>query len=105
MTLVCRPTPFVRFIHTSEHCSKQLMYRMARFLNAVAFLPLALCQRTRPKRYLVENVHSKNYLSLLAQGAKNGNCFPPAGGAAYIPSSKDRGLWPRFGKSPGDVAE
>jgi hypothetical protein len=41
-----------------------------------------------PKRYVVENVHSKNYLSLLAQGAKNGNCSPPAGGAAYIPRSK-----------------
>lgn len=27
------------------HCSKQLMYRKARLVNAVAFLPLALCQR------------------------------------------------------------
>jgi len=51
-----------------------------------------------PKRYLVKNVHSKNYLSLLAQSAKNGNCFPEASGSAYIPRSKDRCLSPRFGK-------
>ena len=47
MTPVCRPTPTVRFMSMSEHSSKQLMHYMARFLNAVAFLPLVLCQGTR----------------------------------------------------------
>ena len=30
MTQVCRPTPFVRFMHRSETSSKQLLYRLAR---------------------------------------------------------------------------
>ena len=47
MTLVCRPTPFVRFIHTSEQSSEQLMYHMARLLNAVVFLPTAQGRGTR----------------------------------------------------------
>src|SRR5260221_6980730 len=47
MTLVCRPTPFVRFIHTSEQSSEQLMYRMARVLNTVLFFPMALRRGTR----------------------------------------------------------
>jgi hypothetical protein len=47
MTQVYRPTPTVRFMHMSElSLKKQLMSRMARLLNLVAFLPLVLRQRT-----------------------------------------------------------
>ena len=47
MTLVCRPTPIVRFMHRSgETSSKQLLYRMARLVNSVVLLPTALCRGT-----------------------------------------------------------
>jgi hypothetical protein len=54
MTLVCRPTPFVRFMHSSETSSKQLLYRMARLWNTVAFLPLTLRQRTHRNAILLK---------------------------------------------------
>jgi hypothetical protein len=50
MTLVCRPTPFVRFMHTSEQSSKQLVTRMARFWNTVVFFTTALRRGTRETR-------------------------------------------------------
>ena len=50
-----------------------------------------------PKGYLVENVQ-KNYVRILVQGAKNGECFPPAGGAASIPRSLRPGKFAQSGK-------
>jgi hypothetical protein len=47
MTRVCRPTPLVRFMPMSEHCSKQLMHCMARCVHAVVFLPMIFCHGTR----------------------------------------------------------
>jgi hypothetical protein len=105
MTLVCRPTPFVRFIHKSRALLNTTDVSYGTIFERGSIFTSGPVPENPPKRFLVENVHSKNYLSLLAQGAKNGNCFPPAGSAAYIPGSNDRGLSPRFGKSPGDVAE
>ncbi len=66
MTPVCRPTPIVRFMHTSEQGSKQLMYRMARLWNTVAFLPLALRQRTHRNAMLLKTCKRTTYLFFLS---------------------------------------
>ncbi len=66
MTQVCRPTPFVRFMHRSETSSKQLLFRMARLVNSVAFLPLALCQRTHRNAMLLKTCKRTVYLFLLS---------------------------------------
>jgi len=76
MTLVCRPTPFVRFMHASEQSSQQLAYRMAQFWSTVVFFPTALrrgtqrnaiqlktCTRTTQTFFCtVEKTERKDYL-------------------------------------------
>jgi hypothetical protein len=48
MSQVCRPTPAVRFMHTSElSLIQQLISCMVRLTNTVVFLPTALCCGTR----------------------------------------------------------
>jgi hypothetical protein len=73
----------------------QLMYRLARLTKTVVFLPTALRCGTRRNAFSFETC-KKNYIALLAQGAKNGKCFPEASGAASIPSPKGQGFTPRF---------
>jgi hypothetical protein len=97
MTLVCRPTPTVRFMPMSEQSSKQLMHCMARFLNAVAFLPLALRQGTRRNAIWLQTC--KRTVESLAQDRTNVQCFSARPcGAASIPAHECGGFTPRFGK-------
>jgi hypothetical protein len=65
MTLVCRPTPTVQFMHRSEASSKQLLSRMARLLNSVAFLPLALRRGTHRNAILLKTCRRTGYLFFL----------------------------------------
>jgi hypothetical protein len=57
MTLVCRPTPIVRFMHRSETSSKQLLDRMARLRKHGSVFTHDPSSWKPPKHYLVENVH------------------------------------------------
>ena len=97
MTPVCRPTPSVRFMPMSETWLTATHALHGTILELGSIFTPGPKLANPPKRSLVAHVQ-KNYLPLLAQGAKNGNCFPPTGGAAYILRSKDRGLSPRSGK-------
>ena len=54
LTPVCRPTPLVRFMHSSETSSKQLLYRMARLWNTGAFFPLTRSPRTHRNALLLK---------------------------------------------------
>jgi hypothetical protein len=56
MTLVCRPTLIVRFMHRGETSSTQLLYRMARLVNAVVLLPTALCRGTAKTLFSLQRV-------------------------------------------------
>src|SRR5258708_3601846 len=69
MTPVCRPTPFVRFMHSSETSSQQLLYRMARLWNTGAFLPLTLRQRTHRNALLLQTCERTTQVFFL-RGAK-----------------------------------
>ncbi len=67
MTLVCRPTQLVRFMHMSETSSKQLMYP--------------------PKHYSIVRVQ-KNYSAILLSREKaerHERQVLPAGSAAFTP--------------------
>ncbi len=76
MTPVCRPTPFVRFMHSSETSSKQLLYRMARLWNTGAFLPLTLHQRTHRNALLLQTCKRTTQVFFL-RGAKVEMLSPP----------------------------
>jgi hypothetical protein len=93
MTQVCRPTPLVRFMHRSETSSKQLLYRMARAPNSVAFLPMTLCHGThRNAIWLKTCKRTDGSLSLVRTHV---NHHLPAGSAAFIPTHECGGLPPR----------
>jgi hypothetical protein len=84
LTLVCRPTPIVRFMHTSELALKQLVYRMAhRTLVTLLLLLTGTIYRGTPKQYSLVRVQ-KNYSHILFLHEKSGNVLP-AGSAAFIP--------------------
>jgi hypothetical protein len=98
MTQVCRPTPTVRFMHRSETSSKQLLYRMARLVNSVAFIPLALGQRTHRNAMLLKTCKRTTSPFFLSY-EKWKRCSARLGSAAFIPRRERRGLSPRFGKA------
>ena len=94
MTLVCRPTPSVRFMHRSEHCSKQLLSRMARLLEHGRVFPHGPAPWNPSKRDLVENVQ-KNYSGILLHGWKSGNEQSACGWRAFHPLSYKLGAFRR----------
>ena len=64
MTLVCRPTPSVRFMHRSETCAQATSVSHGQLLNAVAFLPQAPRLRTRRNAMLLKVCKRTTYLFL-----------------------------------------
>jgi hypothetical protein len=99
MTLVCRPTPFVRFMHRSEHCSKQLLSRMARLHNSVVFLPTALRRGTRRNAIRLKTCKRTPQVFFYMR-AKAEISSPPVGGAPFIPSVRPPGAFRRgYGKT------
>ena len=97
MTLVCRPTPVVRFMPMSEQSSKQLMHCMARCVHAVVLLPMTLSHGTR--RDTIQLATCKRTLStfFLSQTKVDMKGLS-ADSAASIPRAKAQGLTPRIGK-------
>jgi hypothetical protein len=101
MTLVCRPTPFVRFMHRSELTLKATsVSHGTQNVGTLLLLPSGTIYRRTPKQYSVVRVQ-KNYFSLLFVQEKSGSAVHvlPAGSAAFIPRREHRGLSPRFGKA------
>jgi hypothetical protein len=68
MTQVCRPTPFVRFMHASELAltATGVSHGTTRGARS-CFSPRPYAVEREPKRDSVENVH-KNYSDILLYG-------------------------------------
>jgi hypothetical protein len=96
MTLVCRPTPRVRFMPMSEQSSKQLMHRMARCVNAVVLLPMTLCHGTRRNTLQFATCKRTTYTFFVSHKRVEMKGLPD-GSAAFIPIVEARGLSPRIG--------
>ena len=65
MTLVCRPTPFVRFMPMSETWLKATHALHGAILEHGSIFTPGPLPGNPPKRYLVENVHKNSQLILV----------------------------------------
>jgi len=99
MTQVCRPTPLVRFMHTSElSLRQQLVSRMARLPNTVVFLPTALHRGTHRNAIWFET-YKRTTDAFFCRGEKTEMKALPDGSTVFILVDKFRSESPRFGKS------
>ena len=89
MTLVCRPTPFVRFMHRSEQGSKQLLSRMARLWNMVVFFPTAIHRGTHRNAIQLKTC-KRTPQGFFCMSGKAEMSSPPVGGAPFIPSARSQ---------------
>jgi hypothetical protein len=71
MTLVCRPTPIVRFMHMSETWLKATHVSHGTTFELGSIFTSGPAPGNQPKCYTVENVQ-KNYIPILALDTKNG---------------------------------
>jgi hypothetical protein len=97
MTRVCRPTPFVRFIHTSELALTATDVSDGTTGEHVRVFPRSPVLQNPAKRDLVANVQ-ENYLPLLTGTCANGNEGCTFGSAAFIPMDASQGSFVAFGK-------
>jgi hypothetical protein len=97
MTLVYRPTPIVRFMHLSEHSSKQLKYRMARCVKHGSVFTHGPAPRNHRNTILFATCKRTTHLFFEIK-AKVEMSSPPRGGAAFIPVAEAGGLSPRMYK-------
>lgn len=92
LTLVCRPTPIVRFMHRSETQLKatSVSHGTTGELGSI-FSP---APENPPKCYAVENVQ-KNHPTLLLHGCKSGNEPSAFGQQAFHPLAWKTGAFRR----------
>jgi hypothetical protein len=95
LTLVCRPTPVVRFIHNSELALKATDVSDGTTCAHGRVFTRSPVLRNPAKRDLVANVQ-ENYIPLLTRTCENGNEGWTFGSAAFIPMARSQGLSPRL---------
>ena len=96
MTLVCRPTPFVRFNHTSVTLLKATLVSVGTTCELNSIFTPDPTPGNPPKCYSVENV-KENTLSFFCR-TKNGN-GSACGSAVFITAHPRGDLSPLFGNS------
>jgi hypothetical protein len=89
-----------RSVHAQKRLiGSRLLYRMARLVNMVAFLPMTLRHGTQRNTIRFETCNRTE--ESIPQARTPVECFfPPVGGAAFIPMAEARSLSPRYGKIP-----
>jgi hypothetical protein len=96
LTLVCRPTPFVLFIHTSELALKTTDVSDGTTREHGRVFTRSPVLRNPAKRDLVANVQ-ENYIPVLTRTCENGNEGWMFGSAAFIPRAPNQGPFAAFG--------
>jgi len=94
MTLVCRPTPLVRFMHSSETQLKATSVSHGTICELGSIFTSGPAPENPPKCYAVDNVQ-KNYSPFLLHGWKSGNEQSACGQRAFHPFACKAGAFRR----------
>jgi hypothetical protein len=98
MTRVCRPTPVVRFMHTSETklTATCVSHGTCRLLGRSCFYPRELT--LEPANAIELSVCKRTTPPFFCEKTKVERVSRPAGGALFIPKRERRGIQARIGK-------